>query len=94
MFITPEYDHSFPAVLKNALDYLYAEWNDKAAGFVGLGGGGGLRAVEQLRLVLAELKVATVRTQVVLGRGALQEGCSSTRSSTRCSTNWLRGHRR
>jgi NAD(P)H-dependent FMN reductase len=74
VFITPEYNHSFPAVLKNALDYLYAEWNDKAAGFVGLGGGGGLRAVEQLRLVLAELKVATVRTQVVLGRGALQEG--------------------
>jgi NAD(P)H-dependent FMN reductase len=74
VFITPEYNHSFPAVLKNALDYLYAEWNDKAAGFVSLGGGGGLRAVEQLRLVLAELKVATVRAQVALGRGALQAG--------------------
>lgn len=74
VFVTPEYNHSFPAVLKNALDYLYAEWNDKAAGFVGLGGTGGLRAVEQLRLVLAELKVATVRTQVALGRGELEEG--------------------
>jgi NAD(P)H-dependent FMN reductase len=74
VFITPEYNHSFSAALKNALDYLYAEWNDKAAGFVGLGGNGGLRAVEQLRLVLAELKVATVRTQVALGRGELQEG--------------------
>ncbi|MET9627617.1 NADPH-dependent FMN reductase [Lentzea sp. NPDC006480] len=74
VFVTPEYNHSFSAALKNALDYLYAEWNDKAAGFVGLGGNGGLRAVEQLRLVLAELKVATVRTQVALGRGELQEG--------------------
>lgn len=74
VFVTPEYNHSFSAALKNALDYLYAEWNDKAAGFVGLGGTGGLRAVEQLRLVLAELKVATVRTQVALGRGELQEG--------------------
>jgi NAD(P)H-dependent FMN reductase len=74
VFVTPEYNHSFSAALKNALDYLYAEWNDKAAGFVGLGGTGGVRAVEQLRLVLAELKVATVRTQVALGRGELQEG--------------------
>lgn len=74
VFITPEYNHSFPAVLKNALDYLYAEWNDKAAGFVSLGGNGGLRAVEQLRLVLAELKVATVRSQVVFARGDLQDG--------------------
>ena len=74
VFIAAEYNHSFPAVLKNAVDYLYAEWNDKAAGFVGLGGHGGLRAVEQLRLVLAELKVATVRTQVALGRGELQAG--------------------
>ncbi|MGI5505866.1 NADPH-dependent FMN reductase [Lentzea sp. CA-135723] len=72
VFITPEYNHSFSAALKNALDYLYAEWNDKAAGFVGIGGTGGLRAVEQLRLVLAELKVATVRTQVAFGRGDLQ----------------------
>ncbi|MFD4670677.1 NADPH-dependent FMN reductase [Lentzea sp. NPDC058450] len=72
VFITPEYNHSFSAALKNALDYLYAEWNDKAAGFVGVGGTGGLRAVEQLRLVLAELKVATVRTQVAFGRGDLQ----------------------
>lgn len=52
--------------LKNALDFLCAEWNDEAAGFVGYGVRGGIRAVEHLRLMLAELKVATVRTQVSL----------------------------
>ncbi|GAA0908870.1 hypothetical protein GCM10009559_78500 [Pseudonocardia zijingensis] len=66
VFVTPEYNHSFPAALKNAIDYLFAEWNDKAAGFVSHGVHGGVRAVEGLRLVLAELKVATVRSQVVL----------------------------
>lgn len=66
VFVTPEYNHSVPGVLKNALDFLYAEWNNKAAGFVGYGLHGGARAVEHLRLILAELKVATVRTQVAL----------------------------
>jgi len=66
VFVTPEYNHSFPAVLKNALDYVYAEWNDKVAGFVGYGSSGGVRAVEQLRLVMAELQVATVRAQGAL----------------------------
>ena len=66
VFVTPEYNHSIPGALKNALDYLYAEWNNKAAGFVGYGLHGGTRAVEHLRLILAELKVATVRTQVAL----------------------------
>ncbi|ADD41633.1 NADPH-dependent FMN reductase [Stackebrandtia nassauensis] len=68
LFVVPEYNHSFPGALKNALDYLYAEWNNKAAGFVGYGPGGGIRAVEQLRLVLAELKIAAVRDQVVIGK--------------------------
>jgi NAD(P)H-dependent FMN reductase len=66
VFVTPEYNHSFPAVLKNAVDYLYAEWNDKAAAFVSYGVAGGTRAAEQLRLVLAEVKVASVRSQVAL----------------------------
>lgn len=66
VFVTGEYNHSIPGVLKNALDYLFAEWNDKAAGFVSYGGAGGVRAVEHLRQVLAELKLATVRTQVAL----------------------------
>ncbi|MEV6041344.1 NADPH-dependent FMN reductase [Nonomuraea sp. NPDC051941] len=66
VFVTPEYNHSIPGVLKNALDFVYAEWNDKAAGFVGYGLHGATRAVEHLRLILAELKVATVRSQVAL----------------------------
>lgn len=66
VFVTPEYNHSVPAPLKNAIDYLYAEWADKAAGFVSYGVDGGTRAVEHLRLTLAELKVATVRAQTAL----------------------------
>jgi NAD(P)H-dependent FMN reductase len=66
VFVTPEYNHGIPAALKNAIDFLFAEWNHKAAGFVSYGGGGGLRAVEQLRLVLAEVQVATVRAQLPL----------------------------
>src|SRR5262249_7696674 len=66
VFVTPEYNHGPSAALKNAIDYLYREWNNKAAGFVGYGGAGGARAVEQLRLNLAEVQVATVRNQVAL----------------------------
>ncbi len=68
VFITPEYNHGIPASLKNAIDFLYREWNNKAAGFVGYGygGGDGARGVEQLRLVMAEMQVATVRAQVGL----------------------------
>jgi len=66
IFVSPEYNHGIPAALKNAIDFLFAEWNHKAAGFVSYGSAGGARAVEQLRLVLAELHVATVRTQVLL----------------------------
>lgn len=66
VFVTPEYNHAPSGALKNAIDYLYAEWNDKAAGFVGYGSAGGVRAVEQLRLIMAEVQVATVRNQVAL----------------------------
>jgi NAD(P)H-dependent FMN reductase len=64
LFVTPEYHHGIPGGLKNAIDFLYAEWNNKVAGFVSYGSAGGVRAVEQLRLVMAELQVATVRAQV------------------------------
>ena len=66
VFVTPEYNHSTSGALKNAIDFLYREWNDKAAGFVGYGGVGGTRAVENLRLVMGEIKMADVRAQVAL----------------------------
>jgi len=66
VFVTPEYNHSTSGALKNAIDYLYREWNNKAAGFVSYGSAGGARAVEHLRLIMAELMVATVRAQVML----------------------------
>jgi len=66
VFVTPEYNHGICGALKNAIDFLFAEWNNKAAGFVGYGSAGGARAVEHLRLVMAEVQVATVRNQVML----------------------------
>ena len=66
VFVTPEYNHGTSGALKNAIDYLYREWNNKAAGFVGYGSALGARAVEHLRLVMGELMVADVRAQVGL----------------------------
>jgi NAD(P)H-dependent FMN reductase len=66
VFVTPEYNHSTSGALKNAIDFLYAEWNNKAAGFVSYGALGGARAVEHLRLIMGELQVADVRAQVAL----------------------------
>jgi NAD(P)H-dependent FMN reductase len=65
IFVTPEYNHSTSGALKNAIDFLYAEWNNKAAGFISYGGGAsGTRAVEHLRLIMGEVQVADVRAQV------------------------------
>lgn len=64
VFVFPEYNRGTPAALKNALDFLYAEWNDKAAAMVCYGSSGGLRGAEQLKQVLGELQIATVRAQV------------------------------
>ena len=66
VFVTPEYNHSTSGALKNAIDFLYREWNNKAAGFVSYGSAGGARAVEDLRLIMGELQVADVRAQVML----------------------------
>ncbi|WP_435107427.1 NADPH-dependent FMN reductase [Nocardiopsis synnemataformans] len=63
--VTPEYNHSFPAPLKTAIDWFVGEWRAKPVGFVSYGGvSGGLRAVEQLRQVFAELRAVTVRDSV------------------------------
>ena len=64
IFVTPEYNHSTSGALKNALDFVYGEWNNKAAGLVSYGAAGGTRAAEHLRLILGELQVADVRQQV------------------------------
>jgi NAD(P)H-dependent FMN reductase len=66
VIVTPEYNHSTSGVLKNALDHLYAEWNDKAVGVVSYGGVGGARAAEHLRLICGALQMADVSHQVTL----------------------------
>ena len=78
IFVTAEYNHGIPGALKNALDHVYPECNRKPAAFVGYGGVGGARAVEQLRLVCIELQMAPTRTSVHIGQepllGALKGG--------------------
>lgn len=64
VFVTPEYNHSTSGALKNAIDFVYGEWNNKAAGLVSYGAAGGVRAAEHLRLVLGEVQIADVRQQV------------------------------
>jgi NAD(P)H-dependent FMN reductase len=66
VFVTPEYNHSISGALKNAIDFVYKEWNNKAAGFVSYGTTGGARAVEHLRGIMAEVQVADVRAHVSL----------------------------
>lgn len=66
IFVTAEYNHAPTGALKNAIDYLAVEWNNKSVGFVGYGSLGGSRAVEQLRLIAGELQMADVREQVAL----------------------------
>jgi NAD(P)H-dependent FMN reductase len=78
--VTPEYNHGPSAVLKNAFDYAYKEFGRKPIGFVGYGGVGAARAVEQLRLVATELQMAPVRNAVHIGMveflGIWQQGKS------------------
>jgi NAD(P)H-dependent FMN reductase len=65
IIVTPEYNHGYSAILKNALDYAYYEWNNKPIAFVSYGGSaGGSRAVEQLRQVAIELQMAPIRDAI------------------------------
>lgn len=65
VIVTPEYNHSFPASVKSLIDWHFTQWQAKPVGFVSYGGiSGGLRAVEQLRLVLAEMHAVTIRDTV------------------------------
>ena len=64
IFVTAEYNYGPPAVLKNALDWVYPEWNRKAAAFVSYGSVSGARGVQQLRETAIELQMAPVRSSV------------------------------
>jgi NAD(P)H-dependent FMN reductase len=78
IFVTAEYNHSISGALKNALDYADEEFHKKPAAFVGYGGVGGARAIEQLRLICVELQLAPLRSAVHIGsepyRGVTQHG--------------------
>lgn len=67
IFVTAAYNHSVPGALKNALDHAYSEFNRKPAAFVGYGGVGGARAVEQLRLICVELQMTPTRSAIHIG---------------------------
>lgn len=69
IFVTAEYNHSIPAVLKNALDQAYVEWVRKPAAYVGYGGVGAARAIQQLRQINIELQMVPVRSAVHIGGG-------------------------
>lgn len=64
IIVTPEYNHGYSAVLKNALDYVWYPWNRKPVAFVGYGNAGGARSVEQLREVAVELEMVSIRRAV------------------------------
>ena len=64
IMVTPEYNHGYSAVLKNALDWVFPEWNGKPVGFVSYGNAGGARAIEQLRQVVIELHMVPIRTAI------------------------------
>jgi NAD(P)H-dependent FMN reductase len=71
IFVTPEYNFGTSAVLKNALDWVYPEWNRKACAFVSYGSAGGARAVQQLRETVIELQMAPIRSSTHLPASTL-----------------------
>lgn len=93
VLVTPEYNYGYSAVLKNALDTLYYEWNDKPVGIVGYGAvGGGLRAVMQLRQVVVELGLVQANAGVIVpfaGRAFDEEGRPSGQVTLRTANAML-----
>lgn len=90
IFIAPEYNYGYSAVLKNALDSVFAEWNNKMVGLVSYGGVGGARSTEQLRQVITALQMASTRVAVHIQsprnlletNGDLKEGALDSYSDT------------
>ncbi|MDG2534678.1 NAD(P)H-dependent oxidoreductase [Sphingomonas sp. HITSZ_GF] len=79
ILICPEYNHGIPAVLKNALDFVYAEWNRKPAAMLGYGGNGAARSIEQLTMVARELQMAPLEASVhIMGVWGKAQGGSFT----------------
>jgi NAD(P)H-dependent FMN reductase len=66
IIVTPEYNHGAPAVLKNAIDWVSPEWNNKPVAFVSYGAVGGARVIEQLRLVAIELQMVPIKNAVYI----------------------------
>jgi len=78
VIIAAEYNRGYTAVLKNALDWVYREWNRKPVTFVGYGAVGGSRAIEQLRTVAIELEMAPIRRAVHLPTDVFRATMSAT----------------
>lgn len=72
IIVTAEYNHGYPAVLKNSLDYIYSEWNRKAVGFISYGSVSGARVIEQLRQVAVELQMAPIRESIHMSFGVMR----------------------
>lgn len=89
VFVTPEYNHGYSGSLKNAIDYLYAEWHNKAAAFVGYGFASGTRSVEQLRQVMGNLRIAVVSSQLAISLVHDFENFSEFRPHVRHETSLL-----
>ncbi len=64
IIVAPEYNHSVPGVLKNALDWVYQEWHKKPVAFIGYGTAGGARSIEHLRMIAIELQMAPIRDAI------------------------------
>ena len=99
VLVTPEYNHSTSAALKNALDHLYREWQDKPVAFAGYGLDGGTRAVEHLRAIAAELGMpgsarrSRLTCEPTTRRAASNPGLFSPRHAGGCSTSSPAGRR-